>query len=611
MALNEVQIENALPGSPNWELSNPATNREIEGYASLTSVNQGDPINLYVSTNDPQFTIDIYRTGWYGGAGARLVTSIPNLPGQLQPMPTPAADTMLVECQWAISHTFSIPNNWTSGVYLARLTGAASAKQSYIIFVVRDDPREADLFYQLSIDTYQAYNFWPGGSNGMSLYSWAPGGAAPKVSFNRPYVLGFSYANYPLVAAGLGAGEYLTNVQPDYFDGFSPAGFEYNMVRWLEKNGFDVVYGTNVDVHEHGNALQNYRGFLSVGHDEYWSMQMRKSVQAALDNGVSLGFFSSNTAYWQVRFEPAADGAPNRTMVCYKLAADNITPNPNDPQHGTMLATCQFRQSPIGMPEARMIGSEYICDGLSGDITISNASHWLLEGTGLTNGERLRGMLGYEVDAYIPGTSDPAVETLASSPISAYANSNFPPGYPSSGPPQSNVTWYTNGQTSVFATGSMQWNWGLDDYNSPSMRPAFLNPAAAKITATVLNTFVSPITICIPANLPAFTAQQLGTYTFSAIGGVAPLSWSASGLPVYLTMSSNGQLSGSPAALPAQVPIAFSVTVTDANGESATKVFTVPIATRQAASLSTPIAPTEAAGSIPAENWKDASGTLS
>src|ERR1700704_2749644 len=69
LAANAVQNENALPGTTSWQLSNPATNREIEGYASLTSVNQGKQISLFVNTSEPSYAIDIFRMGWYGGNG--------------------------------------------------------------------------------------------------------------------------------------------------------------------------------------------------------------------------------------------------------------------------------------------------------------------------------------------------------------------------------------------------------------------------------------------------------------------------------------------------------------------------------------------------------------
>ena len=71
VAANPTARENQKPGTADWELENPATKREIEGYASLTSVNVGGEIKLFVNTKEPNYTIEIFRTGWYDGLGGR------------------------------------------------------------------------------------------------------------------------------------------------------------------------------------------------------------------------------------------------------------------------------------------------------------------------------------------------------------------------------------------------------------------------------------------------------------------------------------------------------------------------------------------------------------
>ena len=68
------------------------------------------------------------------------------------------------------------------------------------------------------------------------------------------------------------------------------------MLQWLEREGYDVSYATNVDVDDDPNLLLSHKAFLSVGHDEYWSWQMRDNVERARDAGVNLGFFSGNTS---------------------------------------------------------------------------------------------------------------------------------------------------------------------------------------------------------------------------------------------------------------------------------------------------------------------------
>ncbi len=41
------------------------------------------------------------------------------------------------------------------------------------------------------------------------------------------------------------------------------------MVYWLEKQGYNVSYITDVDTDTNVNPLTNHKAFLSVGHDEY------------------------------------------------------------------------------------------------------------------------------------------------------------------------------------------------------------------------------------------------------------------------------------------------------------------------------------------------------
>src|SRR6185312_6218223 len=272
-AANTIQIENAKQGTTAWQLSNYASNHEIEGYASATSVNRGGQIKLFVNTIDRNFTIEIYRTGWYGGTGGRLIAPAMQLAGTAQPSCPTVDSTGLIECNWANPYVLRIPNDtadssdWASGVYLAKLTGS-SGRQSYIVFVVRDDARPSDYLFQSNVDTYQAYNNW----GGRSLYAYNSDFQARKVSFNRPYI------------DSQGAGQYLY-------------GYEYPMVRFLEREGYDVTYASDLDVHENANLLSSKKADLVVGHGEYWSWEMRANITAARDRGVGLAFLSANDCY--------------------------------------------------------------------------------------------------------------------------------------------------------------------------------------------------------------------------------------------------------------------------------------------------------------------------
>ena len=452
-----------------WELDNPATNHEIEGYASAPSVNVGETIQFFVNTASPQYTVAVYRMGWYGGTGAQLVYSTPApLTGTVQPTPAPDASTGLAECRWTNPVTVPALPTWKSGVYLAKLTtvgGATPGKGSYVLFVVREDARASDFLVNVSINTYQAYNNW----GGKSLYNFnsTDGQAAVKVSLSRPYAAGPT----PNSARGVGAGEFLTNVQPDP-NGGGGAAWEYNMVRYLDQNGYDVTYTTDYDVGVHPERLKSHRAFLTVGHDEYWTMGQRNGILAARDAGVHLGFFSSNTGYWQVRFEPSPSGAAGRTMVGYKY---NYDPVPDQ-----TLETTQFRLLSPPLPENQILGIMYNDDIGIGDLVIDDASTWVTAGTGVTTGTVLPGLMGYESDAL-------------TTPVNATERRIAHSPNPWGGSGYSDMSVYTAPSgAQVFAAGTMRFSWGLDDYNAPAIRSSYLSSQAQAMMRNILTRFRTP-----------------------------------------------------------------------------------------------------------------------
>ena len=477
---NPIVIENQQPGSGGWQLTFYTSNDksgQIKGYASATSVNKGEPITFYVTVNPAQpFTLDVYRIGWYQGSGGRLLHHAGPFNGILQSSPAINSSTGLIVCNWVPCYTLSVPTTWTSGIYLVVLTNAQNY-QTYIVFVVRDDSRVAPLLYQQSVTTYLAYNNYPqDGATGKSLYEYNSYGAntlsgttrAVKVSFDRPY-------NHDWVGAG------------DF-----PA-WELYFVRWLERSGYDVTYSTDVDTHANGSRLLNYKGFLSVGHDEYWSREMRDAAEAARDAGVGLAFFGANDCCWQVRFEASAGGVPNRVMVCYKDAA-------KDPIQGP-TTTVNWRDSRLNRPEQMLIGIQYTSmtqNYAYVSYVVNNSGHWVYSGTGFKDGDSVPGILGYEADNQFSSSPQPnfvagTYQLLSRSPYtnfasrSDYANSSIyqaPSG-----------AW-------VFGAGSIAWSWGLDNYGSHNVA----DPRIQQLTANVLNKFLTgsgQSGIAAPSNLVA------------------------------------------------------------------------------------------------------------
>jgi hypothetical protein len=366
----------------------------------------------------------------------------------------------LIACNWQRSLTLATKASWTSGVYLAKLTNAQGF-QSYIVFVVRDDRRRAPLLYQQPVTTYQAYNNYPDdGKSGKSLYDFNSYGGptisgaknAVKVSFDRPYSRQVD-----------GAGHFLER--------------EINFVRWVERSGFDVVYSTSVDTDTSGRGLLNHRGFLSVGHDEYWSKAMYDAAEAARDAGVNLAFFGANAIYWQIRFESSSRGVPNRVIVCYKDAH-------LDPVSEAALKTVRWRQAPVSKPEQKLIGVQYTAQLANSQshvpYRVINSSNWVYAGTGFKDGDQVPGLVGYEADRAFTTIQPDAVSgtyaVLARSPlITTAGTTDF-----------SNSSIYqARSGAWVFGAGTIDWTWGLDDYGGHRVTSAGIQ----KTTANILRRF--------------------------------------------------------------------------------------------------------------------------
>lgn len=460
-----------------WLLSAPGY--ETVGYASATSAAPGDEVSLYVSSGAASWWADVYRMGWYGGLGAGLVESLPAQAGRNQGGHTPIDPaTGLIRAAWQPSLQLQIGLNWPSGMYMVKLTDSGG-QQSYIPLVVRGAGRSPVLFVHSSL-TDEAYNLW----GGQSLYAGTTPtlhiGRAVKVSFDRPFNQDY------------GAGDFFY--------------WEYQMVRFLDRNGIEPDYVTDLDVHEHPDLLLKYKAVIITGHDEYWSQAMRDGYLRAVAAGVNLAVFAANTAYRPVRLEASPVG-PDRVIVAYKDAA-------LDPEHTTAVS---FRAA--GWDEQSLLGVHYVGTGNIRQLPwiVADAGSWVFQGTGLHDGDALRGLLGYEQDQYAPSAPHPAgVDVLTSSPVSTA----------SGGVVRSNAALYVAPSGAVvFDTGSIQWSWGLDSFKSPSLvpglrqtfvtdqRPDYVSAAAQTIVLNVLRRMLgslfptpSPLPPGQPAPLPSLTA---------------------------------------------------------------------------------------------------------
>ncbi len=475
---NPVLCENSQPGNPwtEWDVSG-AGDPSIQGFATSISVNKGETIRFKVDTPATAYRIDIYRLGYYQGLGARKITTV--FPSASLPQNQPAClndpVTGLIDCgNWAESASWSVPTSAVSGLYIAKLVRTDTGGASHIPFVVRDDSSQADILFQTSDTTWQAYNEY----GGNSLYAGAPAGRAYKVSYNRPFVTRGNWRNSWI------------------FDS------EYPMIRWLERNGFNVSYISGVDTDRRGNLLFQHKVFLSVGHDEYWSADQRANVESARNAGVHLAFFSGNEIFWKIRWENSIDGSntPFRTMVSYKETHANAKIDPTPIWTGTWRDPRFSPPADGGRPENALTGTLFrvnCCQFNSITVSASHAKLRFWRNTGLetlANGQSAvvgNGIVGYEWDEAPEDANRPqGLMKLSSTTV------NLTNGYLTdlgstygAGTATHSLTLYrhSNGAL-VFGAGTVRWAWGLDDdHDNDATNPGFMPPPDPVIQQATIN----------------------------------------------------------------------------------------------------------------------------
>lgn len=414
--------------------------RQIKGFTPQGAVAPGGSLDLRVTVEPPQeFTIDVYRIGHYAGDGAQLLFRSPKLMGTRQPAPMVAERT--VSCHhWWLSWRLQIPDDWQPGAYVAVLTTGDGLFRSHIPFTVRDD-RAADLLVLLPDVTWQAYNLFPeDGRTGASLYhAWDAGGrllgepeAPITVGFERPY-------------AGSGLPVH--------------AGHAYDFIRWAERYGYDLGYATARDLHAGRVDPSRHRALIFPGHDEYWSVPMRRAAERARDTGTSLVFLSANTLYWQVELNPLPSGDPDRLLSCRKRQG------PGRP----VLWRTQ------GEPEQLLLGIQY--GGRvprPAPLVVRNADHWLWEATGTHEGEPLPDLVAAEADRYFPRAPLPEHTSRVLLAHSPYQDETGVPRH------QETSLYRAPSGAWVFASGTFAW--------SPALgRPGHDDARIQRATANLLD----------------------------------------------------------------------------------------------------------------------------
>jgi hypothetical protein len=372
---NPVQRENSRPGTRGWEIPASA-GTVIAGYASETSVAPGQRFHLHVSAPPgSRYRVLVYRLGWYRGLGGRLIMCEPGCRSShaaiaQPPATTPGSVTGLFRAPWRVTDSVEIPPDAVSGYYEAKLEivgGAYAGAVGSVPLIVRQSPAApaSAVMVQVPVNTWEAYNRW----GGKSLYQFGTSMHAVEVSFDRPFDQQMFY-------------NMVTRL-------------ELPWVRFLERNGIDVSYQTDVDTDRAPASLLHHRLVFAIGHDEYWTQRMRSAFGRALALSTNL-MFGSNSGEWRMRY-----AVSRRTMVEWR---NHLI----DPVRNLRLDNGFFRT--FGEPECKLMGVQHRW-AAQRDLTAPPTSYTVvgpgsdpwLAAAGLAPGDVLPGVVGYEWDSLIPG----------------------------------------------------------------------------------------------------------------------------------------------------------------------------------------------------------------
>jgi hypothetical protein len=387
---------------------------EVYTYTDAISYAPGDEVRFHSATAAPLWSIEVYRDGWR----PEPVHVARDLPGQFTAMPK-AAYTQ--GCGWPVRHTWRLPADLPSGFYRVVSTCPRPDGSRFLqhhFFVVRPTPatQSGKLLMLLPTATWMAYNDWGGANHYQGTDG--PGGnlACPRLSAERPWTRGVAWLPE-------GAPRIMADVPPEpgdapryafkewayangfglYYAGAGWAQYDRHFVRWAERTGYALDMITQTDLQYRPQILDGYGTVVIVGHDEYWSWEMREALEAFTERGGNVARFGANFL-WQIRLEDEG-----RMQVCHKFRAATEDPLRDTPDR-RRLTTC-WEAPEVAWPGSTTFGvngvegvyaswGAFLPRGQKG-FTVYRPDHWIFDNTGLYYGDVFGAearIFGYEVD---------------------------------------------------------------------------------------------------------------------------------------------------------------------------------------------------------------------
>jgi hypothetical protein len=448
-----LEDENKKTGTTSWQLRGGLRRGHIAAYVGEESIRPGSTQRIYVDAPRSRWIrAEVYRMGWYGGRGGRLVLASHKLKPRTQPSCPHDSTLGTVYCTWHPNLSFPIPPGLPSGVYVVKVT-SSGVGETYALFVV-ESTKPLPLLVQMPTATYQAYNEWGGDSlyPSRDVVGVTGTNQGVEVSFDRPY------------QTSTGAGQ--------LFDR------DLAMIRFIEREGYDASYTTGSSVDTDPAQTTGHKMLLDFGHSEYWSQRQVDAFRKARDAGTNIAFLSSNTMVWRVRF--ALNG---HRIVAFKehVAADPDKSLPSGhlplagaPLTGTAWAQCVTPRY-TGGAQTHPTYHYYAWKPAA-----SMKPDWLFHDTGFTSSSLVSGIVGYEPDQ-VSSASPSGTQVIGS------GSTLCQHGGPPSGLGQSTLYTAKSGAL-VFSSGTLGWELGLSPMpNESPDAPHRADPRLVKLTENLFD----------------------------------------------------------------------------------------------------------------------------
>lgn len=387
---------------------------EVHVYTDRMSYDPGETVEFHGSTTADHWSIQIYRDG----AAPRMVHEAHDLPGLFTPTPETAYKD---GCGWPVVHRWTIPADQQSGFYRVvstcmRRDGERFVQHHFVVVRPTAATRQGRILVMLATGTWTAYNDWGGANHYFG--TWGPNGneGSPILSLRRPWTRGMLWLpkgaaritvspvpdpgdapRYPSKEWGYSGG------WGQYYAAAGWAQFDRHLVVWAEQQGLAVDIITQTDLHYRPELLDGYSCLTTCGHDEYWSWEMRKTVEGFVERGGGFARFGGNFL-WQIRLE---DGGAEQH--CWKFKAPAQDPYRDGPEKHKLTAS--WESAGVAWPGASTVGVNG-CHGMyanwggfsprgSRGFTVYRPEHWAFQGTDLRYADVFgaeAGIFGYEVD---------------------------------------------------------------------------------------------------------------------------------------------------------------------------------------------------------------------